>query len=164
MSYQQKIITGITPFPDKPLFLAKLNASQNNVTGAGATYTIPFNQTIVDQTGNFNTGTGVYTFPQSGYYLITFNIDIRLLDSLATIGQLQIVTSNRSYNICRCNAASMRAAGDILELSCSTIVDADASDTCHWTVFVANMAGNTVRVYGEASSAMHTFVSGVYLG
>lgn len=164
MSNQQQNITGVTPFPNKPLFLAKLNAVQNNVTGDGTLYTIPFNETIIDRTGSFNTGTGAYVFPQTGAYQINYNIDIRGLAGANTQGFLGIVTTANSYLIHRANYGAIRdGTNNLIELSTSTIVNATAGNTLSCNLTVTG-GGLVVDVFGQLGAFLHTWVSGVFLG
>lgn len=164
MSYQQKAIIGSTPFPDKPLFLAKLDAVQNNVTGDATTYDVPFNEAIVDRTGDFNTGTGVYTFPVTGAYQINYNVDIRGLAAGNTVGQLSLLTTTNSYLIHRGNYGVMRdGVNSIVELSTSSIVNVTAGDTLICRVQVSG-GTQIVDIFGQVGTFLHTWVSGVFLG
>ena len=56
MSYQQKIVTGVTPFPDKPEFYGYLPATDSNVTGNGTVYRLGESAlTLVINSGDFAT-------------------------------------------------------------------------------------------------------------
>lgn len=86
---------------------AVLSASTTNNTGDGTTYTIVWNQVTApgfDQGSNFNTGTGTFTAPVTGKYLVCVNATLNGVQAAATDGLLQIVvagTSGQTYNLSR---------------------------------------------------------------
>jgi len=54
----------------QPCFQAYLSADVLNVTGDATTYTIAFDSEAFDNNSNFNTGTGTFTAPVTGKYLL----------------------------------------------------------------------------------------------
>lgn len=58
----------------RPAFSAYLSTSATNVTGNGTTYTIIYNNTDVNNTASFSTGTGLFTAPITGNYLFSYAI------------------------------------------------------------------------------------------
>lgn len=71
--------TGIAPsfqglaYPANSAFTARLSTTVANVTGDGTSYLIIFD--TVQQTGSaYNTGTGLFTAPATGYYQFNMNI------------------------------------------------------------------------------------------
>jgi hypothetical protein len=55
---------------------AYVNSNVSNVTGDGTSYTIIFNSTVVDSASAFNTGTGVFTAPNTGYYFVSVMVGL----------------------------------------------------------------------------------------
>ena len=163
MSNQQKVITGMTPFPDNPLFSVKLNSMATNVTGDGTVYTVGFNTEIFDRTNSFNTGTSTFTAPAPGAYLFTFSVFMQDLGVANTIGNLNVNTSNRMIKMGKANYGAMRTAFNGYQPTHSCIADMDAADTAtiELTVFGCALI---VDVFGDATSDLDTFWQGVYLG
>lgn len=163
MSNQNKVITGLTQFPNKPLFLINLSPSVNNVTGNATVYTIIFNNAIINQGNVFNTTTGTFTANVSGSYHIGFNVDLRNLGAANTSGDLAIITSNRSYAVDRANYGAIRDASNLVQRGGHTIVDMDKDDTATFTVRVQNGGADTVSVFGQATPQA-TWCWGVFEG
>lgn len=66
---------GYINLPQQPTFMATIiSNSLNNVTGNGTFYTIPFDRVLVNQSGAFNTATGIFTAPITGNYFFTLHV------------------------------------------------------------------------------------------
>lgn len=66
--------TGEQTLPLQCAFFAYLAAAKTNVTGNGATYTIPFDSELFDRNSDFNTATGVFVAPVDGIYFVEASV------------------------------------------------------------------------------------------
>lgn len=82
----------------QPMLAAYRSANIPNVSGDGTKYTLALDSTYFDVGSNYNTGTYTYTFPVTGYYLISLKVIITGLTSSHTSSQLFIGSgSNYSF-------------------------------------------------------------------
>jgi hypothetical protein len=130
----------------RPLVSAYVGTTVTNVTGDGTTYTIIFNTEIKDQNANYNNSTGVFTAPSTGMYLVNLNVLVAEIGSAHLQLEVNIVTSNRTYQIHNKNPYSVSSSGFCNWPGCA-IVDMDASDTLTVTVKVTS-GTKVVDVYG----------------
>lgn len=150
--------TGVINYPLQCAILAVNSITRTDVTGDGTSYTIPFNSTIFDQNSDFNTGTGTFTAPRTGRYLLSAGVLLSQIAAGHNQLVLRIVTSNRTYEIFAANAGNMRDVNNNLICNGTVLADMDAADTA--TVSI-NVAGSTKTV-DVASTGPDTFFS-VYL-
>lgn len=75
--------------PKAILFTANLSGAIPDVTGDGTIYTILFDETDADRGAGFDTVTGIFTAPKTGYYLFTAGILLKEL-SVATHNTIDI--------------------------------------------------------------------------
>ena len=85
-----------------PCFATRLSATQNNVTGDGTTYTVPFNTETFDISDNFNTTTYRFTAPITGVYDINANVYITGADG-ATHNNFEILLLKNNTDIVQRN-------------------------------------------------------------
>lgn len=148
--------TGEINYPLQPAFFAHLASAANNVTGAGAVYTLGTAAlTIVfDQNGDMNTN-GTFTAPVTGRY--NFSGQVLMIGcTIATTGNLRNNTSNRVYF-----GQFARAAGaqNMLVLN-TTITDMDAGDTTTLSIQVTGEAGSTVDMSSGSGGGPDCWLSG----
>ena len=148
--------TGEITYPLQPAFFAHLASAANNVTGAGAVYTLGTAAlTIVfDQNGDMNTN-GTFTAPVTGRY--NFSGQVLMIGcTIATTGNLRNNTSNRVYF-----GQFARAAGaqNMLVLN-TTITDMDAGDTTTLSIQVTGEAGSTVDMSSGSGGGPDCWLSG----
>lgn len=141
------------------VFNAFLNASVSNVTGNGAGYYIPFNGTTVNTGGGFNTGTGIFTVPNTGVYSFNTNLYIQsLTNPLFTIGysQFDINSGAADYIFLDTNFFNMADGNGNLVSNGSLILPLTAGDTVR--VFFSVIGGGmTVGLAGAASASQTSF-------
>ena len=144
----------------QPLVSAYCSANVLNVTGDGTLYTVIFDAEITDRDGNYNAGTGVFTAPVTGYYLVLPRVLLYGLVVTHTTSYLQIASSNRSYY------GDFKSIGIVMDVSgyadaqMSQIVDMDIGDQLYIAALVSGAAGKVVDLYGAAS--VYTSL-GIYL-
>lgn len=137
--------TGEITYPLLPAFLAYNSATDTNVTGAGADYTVICDTEVFDQGADYNNATGIFTAPITGRY--DFGGEAVIIDTtIATTFNGIIVTSNGVFLRAWTRAASVLNASCF----CDCLADMDAADTAFFRVNVAGEAGNTADVYGAA--------------
>lgn len=150
---------GVTLSPVQPAFNAVVNGTVANVTGDNTEYTVIFDTEVYDIGSNFNTGTGTFTAPYTGKYLLVAGV-LTQQGTTAMTASYWFVTSNRNYTFG--NYVALPANGNF-PLTVHAIADMDASDTaqCH-----LNFAGGTkvVDVYGTSTSDNRTYFHGFLLG
>lgn len=122
-------------------FFAYLNTTRNNVTGNGTTYDIVYDAESYDTMSSFDTGTGIFTAPFSGKYLLTVGMQVNELSDSTTDFFSLIETSNRNYQIFRGNAGVIRLGGSFFGFSSSIIADMEASDTAFVSITATQSGG-----------------------
>ena len=151
--------TGAILKPLQPAFHSRRTAANNDFSGDGTQYTVPFDGTeTFDQNADFDGTT--FTAPVAGAYLFTYTLSIQNIGSSHTTGRVEFKTSNRDYRHNRVNPYSVGAA-DNWTLQGSIIADMDASDTAYVTVFVGGGA-KTVDFTVDATAA-YTYFAGCLL-
>jgi len=144
---------GEVTMPLQPAFLAYLATEDSNVTGNGATFTLGSGNAlteIYDQNADFVT-TGTFTAPVTGKYTLGTQITFLNLDAAMTAGNIQINTSNRTYQKTLGDVGAMATAGGALTLEIIVIADMDASDTATVSTQITGGAGDTADLQAAAT-------------
>jgi hypothetical protein len=141
--------------PLQPCFLAYNSASDADQTGDGTVYTVVCNTEVIDANADYDTGTGIFTAPVGGKYLLQFQVILSQLGTAHATHTLLIVTSNRTYTF-EDNFASNPFGQRTL--TCSVIADMDAADTATFQIQISGST-KTVDIFGGA--APFTYVSGM---
>lgn len=144
--------------PFIPAFLAYLNTTITNVTGAGTNYTVIFDTEVYDQSGDFNLGTGAFIAPVQGRYLFSCSVRMAGVEAAMTQRIIQLITSNRSYGYL--DLFAFGAAANCTQVL-SVLADMDAGDSAIVRVTYSNGAGDTADVVGAATP--YTYFSGAML-
>lgn len=124
-------------------FQAYLSGNVSNVTGDGTVYTIPFNTTSYDIGSNFNTGTGTYTAPTTGYYLFTGVVFFTATDPSQTQGTINLVTTATNFQLYTVNAYAM-AGNAVAVLPWSKMCAMTAGDTATIVLTVQGTSKNVI--------------------
>jgi hypothetical protein len=141
--------------PLQPCFLAYNSASDADQTGDATIYTVVCDTEVIDANADYDTGTGVFTAPVGGKYLLQFQVILSQLGGAHATHTLLIVTSNRTYTFednFGTNPFAQRS------LTCSVIADMDAADTATFKIQISGST-KTVDIFGGA--APFTYVSGM---
>jgi hypothetical protein len=147
-------------------FGAKISASIPNATGAGAILTIPFNSTFFNIGNNFDTGTGLYTAPETGTYSFSATVTMSTLTSLMTTGYMSFqVTgtgpSTDSWGSARGNPWLTKDAGaGYWRNSGSLVAQLNAGDTVGVVVRIESGMADTATVQ-QGTAAAITWFTGV---
>jgi len=165
MSYQQKIITGTTPLPDRPEFYAYLASADNNVTGAGTTYQLGTNVALTevfDTLGDFNTN-GTFTCSVAGRYIFSAAITTTDITSNMTHCEVLLKTTSQNFRLFTYNpfACGLPASNRFSCFSGSIYAPMAINDTAFVTVQIIGGAGNTADISGF--SGARSWFSGVLI-
>lgn len=151
----KNIASGNITRPLQPAFHAYRTGNVNDVTGNGAQYgPVVFNTEILDQNGDYDSGTGTFTAPITGRYFLNGTTRIVGLSGVGCFIRNDIVTTGYTWT----NAyASPR--GDHLQTLVSVVAPMDAGDTAVVKVITIGAAGNT----NDLGGGIYTYFSGVLL-
>ena len=119
-----------------PSFNIRANSGIANVTGDGTVYTVVFDSELFDAQNNFASNT--FTAPITGYYQIAWNITLTGVSTSHTLGELNLVTSPRSYRSAA-NYGAMQTSGE-LTLTGSLLVPLSYGETAYITIAVTGGA------------------------
>lgn len=162
--YQTPNAAGSILYPGQPCFTAYVSSTITDITGDGTVYgPVIFDSELFDQNSDYNTGTGIMTAAVSGRYYLSGCLDISELTALNTIILIEIVTSNRTYQVFDSNAAIRDSASNILSYSFAIFADMDAADTAYVQLTVSNGVLATVDITGGAATTMLSWFSGTLL-
>lgn len=129
-------------------FSAYLSASTaDNVTGDNTDYTILCDTTLITD-GNYNTGTGTYTAPATGRFLISGAVMLNNIVAQTYI-QVAVVATGVTYYPYTM-AAATPSTGTQLRLPYSVLIQMTAGDTCQLHVVLGGST-KTVGVVGSAA-------------
>lgn len=141
--------------PLQPAFLAQIpsGGSVIEVTGDGTIYSYICTSEIFDQNNDYNTGTGQFTAPVTGRYMLIAGIRLSgVVAASAEEGAVYINTSNRRYR----NGENRGTALGDFEMICATLVDMDASDVAYPQTS-ASGGTKTVGAFGFTDPAITCF-------
>lgn len=143
-------------------FLVHCSADITDVTGDGTAYDVVFDTAISNPGTVVSLSTGVFTAPVAGLYQLSAVVSLLGLLDAHTLGEIVIVTSNRTYRLQRHRfGQNIRdSVGGLDVYSGSILADLDASDTAKVQVSVSGST-KTVDIDGGTSA---TFFSGHYVG
>ena len=125
-------------------FRAYLTGSVANVTGDGTVYSLIFNATTFDPSGGINTGTGVFTAPTTGYYLLGANVTFNNFQSGPISMIVNIVATSITTVIFDSNAAVTAHSPSIIQANGSCMIFMTAGDTAFVQGQVTTVAGTLI--------------------
>lgn len=130
-------------------FTAYLSApTANNVTGDATQYTVLYDTTIVTD-GNYNTGTGIYTAPATGRYLVSGSVMFTNLGAGHINGQVLITSTGVTYIPWIINAYGASSSTQ-LTLPFCTVISLTAGDSLKVNCLAAGST-KTVGIIGSGS-------------
>lgn len=118
----------------KPLnscVFAYFNSGPSNVTGDGTTYNVAFTNTAFDTNSNFNTGTGVFTAPVTGRYLLTASLRTYGFSVSHTTFNTFISSSGNNYYLSSFYPYPILAGGTMTLSAGTYIAQMTAGDTAY---------------------------------
>ena len=127
-------------------FEAYVSADINNVTGAGAIYTILFDTEAYDVGSNYNPATGVFTAPATGLYQFNYGIGLSGITAAANTANTVLKTTAASYQYEMGAIGVYRDSGNTISAAVSVAIRLTAGDTAHVTIAVDGEAGNVIDI------------------
>ena len=134
-------------------FTAYASANISDVTGDGTAYTVVYPATLHNVGTNYGTGTGVFTAPETGYYLFTCVIWIYQPNASGiTSCNLKLVPSTGGYyNLWSGNPVPIRdVSNDAFTMGGSAIIPMNASSTIS-TVLTCSGGAKGVDIRGHGA-------------
>lgn len=120
----------------------------DNVTGAGVTFTPICDNVAFDVGGGFNAGTGVYTAPEDGYYLVDATVTFKNVGASNGLSVVQLGTGVTIISISESNPAACRTASNLFTESFSIFLKLNQGQGVAWNVKVEG-GTQTVGYYGD---------------
>jgi hypothetical protein len=138
----------------QPAFLAYLSSNQNNVTGDGTAFHVPFDTVVFDQSSSFTTGaSALFTAPVTGKYF--FSATVYLFPSVGGISeQLSLIATSRTLFYRFDFPTTTNQAG----FTVTGIIDMTAGDTAY--VQIASVGGTKTGTVVGTGSPYQTYFSG----
>ena len=146
---------GISRSQNQPCFSANPSTDQTNCTGDGTTVTITLNTEVFDVGANFASNT--FTAPYTGKYQLNAMILSGNIGAAHTIGQVNMVTSNRTYLSNHCSPAAVRGNTNLFSHCGAVLADVDAADTA--TVAIQYSSGT--KVISVIGASTNTCFNGI---
>lgn len=137
-------------------FYAYSSGNISNVTGDGTVYQIIFDSTLVNINSGYDTGTGVFTAPFTGFYMFSYILGLFGITSSHTVGIASLPIANNSTNFSpqnyRINPFSVcDPSAGYLFVSGSVGVHLTANATIFAEIYV-NGGAKVVGIYGGGPS------------
>lgn len=155
--YSTAVITATTAgdvtLPNNTKFLVVVANNLSNKTGDGTQYTIVYDSEIYDIGSHFSSTT--FTAPVTGQYDLGLVVLFFGLGALFTSGNIQLVTSNRTYSL-YIGIGAIRDASNQATLFLNTLADMDAADTVT-TLLQVSGSTKTVSIGGSGSNTLTYF-------
>jgi len=131
-------------YPLQPAFSAYRNASVNNVTGDGTSYTVIFDTEFFDIGSNFDTTTGLFSAPIDGIYIFTGSIFVQNIDNATmNVGNSSFSFTSGLHTYWGMNPANAEQGNSDLVLGGSCIRQLSAGQTAGMLI---QISGGTLSV------------------
>jgi hypothetical protein len=144
-------VGGIVTAPAQPAFNAYPASTQSNIA-INTTVTIVLGTEAFDQGSNFASNT--FTAPVTGKYQLNLELMVNAVDSAAGFYQIQIVTTNKSYNMTF--DPNFAADTDYWCFTNSVLADMDASDTAVVKIY---QSGGTAQTDIDTGSVFSGYLA-----
>jgi hypothetical protein len=141
-------------------FSAFQSSTVAEATGAGTAYDVIFDTEVYDTGGGYAHGTGIFTAPDTGKYLLTAIVKLGSMTVNHNRMIMEIITSNRTYGKDLSFGAGASPYNSQAFLEITVIADMEANDTAKVTVTVLGGSG-TIGVVGAAAPT--TYFSGTFI-
>lgn len=154
------IASTVSPPVLTPIFIARKTATASNETGDGTVYTVIFDTADSNVGAAYNTGTGIFTVPDTDTYIFMFCVQTGDIGLAHTLMDLKIVTgAGKEAHGFYGNPYVSAVSGRMQDSQC-VAMQLTAADTVYVTFTVSNGA-KTVDVVG--ASTYETWFAGYRL-
>jgi hypothetical protein len=149
---------GAVNLPLTPFAMAKITATQSNITGDNTTYNITgaiFTE-LFDQGSNFSNGT--FTAPRTGKYRCNLNIVLESIGAAHVFMEVDLVTTGGTYVMSQCNPAAIRTnpgTVNTVSVPASIVVTMTAGDTAYFNIVI----NGSTKTVGLAGGALYSTMS-----
>lgn len=137
-----------------------VSSAMSNATGNGTVVTVVFNSQVFQQGSNFNTGTGVFTCPSNGIYLITGQVTLSGLGASHTACEMNVVSNAGTFTRQVYNPYAMSEAG-LVTLPICGVNSYSSTNTIYINIGVYN-GTKTVNILND-SFGLYTYLNIVKL-
>ena len=139
-TYEVPTAAGERTMPLQPAFVAYNDAIILNITGNGTPYTVLYDTEVVDQNGDYDDTTGVFTAPITGFYLLSASLILRGIAAGHTEGRLffNYNSGTDAFGIIKENPANMADTNLRWGLNIAAGAYLTAADTISVTLQVSN--------------------------
>ncbi len=132
-------------------FTAYVSSTVTNPTGDGTAYTVIFDSTL-NNTGNYNTGTGLFTAPATGMYHFDTTICFSPIQSTSTVVVIQFQGSTTSVRTLQLQGPTTALVQGTTCYSGGITIPMTMGDTMSVLVNVGGIAKD-VSIFGSGSPA-----------
>lgn len=149
-------------------FVSYLNNTQNNATGNGTAYTVPFDTATRNDSSILDTTTGIFTSNKTGVWILTSNIFFNASSNLTAVNVganawYQNITNADQYFTYFINPyASSNITQSAFCIGSAAIVLLTSGDQIAQKIQVFGSATDDINIVGGAP--YYTSFSGVFLG
>jgi len=146
-----------------PKFYAYVSAPITNVTGDYTTYQVVFDTVTFDTSSAYNSGTGLYTIPATGYYLISAQLTYGNIGATNNDAYMILEASTGvQYSLCDgVGSYVARGANNLFTLTGTSLIFFTAGQTLFVQALVG-ATGKTVSVYGASNRPSFFAITGIY--
>jgi hypothetical protein len=143
--------------PFQPITLSNVTMDQPNATGAGTRYDIICDAEDVDIGNNYNTTTGIYTVPETGFLFFLVRIYFSNVTALMTTGRLGLIINGSASptpgpNVILPNPGVNRNPSNEFQYEFSYINQFTKGDTIQPFTTLTGGAGDTATVRTAGTS------------
>ncbi len=151
--------SGVETNTDQPCFLSVTSATVSNATGDGTAVTVICDSELLDQAGNYDPTTGVFTAAESGNYQFNYGLYLNGIDASHTYALVQIVSTARTFQMAN-NSPFLASTGGALIYNGSVLIPMAAGNTVIFSIQVSG-GTKTVNIFGDGTP--YTYFSGTKL-
>ena len=145
-------------------FFSYVSAIINNVTGDGTVYTVLLDSTLFNVGGDYDTTTGIFTAPSTGYYSFSLSTAVTNITAQTNFSMfLTNATSGTVYYAGIVNPTAVSAGGVYAYNTTVGPIHLMAGDEVGSQVAISGST-KTVNVYGSGAANLFTYFSGFLIG
>jgi len=149
--------TGVFSSSAQPSIQANQSTDQANATGNGTVFTVICDNVLAQNGTNYNSTTGAFTVPSSGFYMVTVQVMIKNLSNLMTSGILTINGSLAPHITYFNPFAMIDVITSFVTINVAAVLFVNATNPLSFTVEIDGGSGNTATIAGSGSDSLTSF-------